>query len=66
VRLDDATVWAKDFRFCYCNTVKTAADRVRLAVPLFERRIDEQARILKGELKRGSKTFGFFALEGHC
>jgi hypothetical protein len=65
VRLDDATVWAKDFRFCYCNSAKTGADRSRLAVPLYERRLDEQERIFKGELKRGSKAFGFFALNGH-
>lgn len=46
--------------------VRTVDDRCGdgLAVPLYRRRLDEQKRILDGEIKRGHKAFGYYPLDG--
>jgi len=65
VRLDDATVWTFDFRFCRRTDNKGVNDRDYLAAPVYERRMIEQERLLSGEIKHGHKAFGFYPLDGH-
>jgi hypothetical protein len=59
--------------YAYCHWCKpTGMDGKFLAqakvvriLPIYQRRMHEQKRVVAGTLKRGHRDFGFFPLDGH-
>lgn len=66
VRTDATTMFMSGYLWSNISNKRDypADDVEHFAVPLYERRLVEQERILKGELKRGHKAFRFYPLEG--
>ena len=64
VKTDAMTVFFPHYAIWKRVANKSDRHRGALALPLYERRLQEQQRILAGALKRGHKAFGYYPLDG--
>ena len=64
-RTDTASFWFNEISFFHDAALKPLATPLRFALHLYKRRMAAQMRVLRGEIRRGPRAFGFLPLDGY-